>query len=447
MPRASLLHPLLLLVMALSSAVVHAAPNATVANNKSPAANPSPKPSPTPCPKPSPKRPSPKPRPSPRKSPKPMKSPPPPAFMRAKNGIRLVDGSGPKGRLEVSSTDGWLTDYVDGAVAWRPLCATGFFDDSMAQVMCEMLDYKYGRLYYTAKVAYPTSYNKSEYASQDPLDFLTCHSNSPPTDDQFGGRRMLRDSAASSEVAAAAEALGGDHQHRELRGQQQQQQHSHGRSLTAPLRGTVATPPESPYACNFRLGDCTYDGPLVGIECSKTEFPPAPPPPPSPPNTPSAPPPRSEKLRLIGGSYRTGNVEPNLCNDAVDGYPECNQYGRVEVQVSDVSGNLVWAPLCSALDGDEPFVADVVCKQAFDWPDKPKPSFYVNGNPLIPGWTIPTSQVTDRKDFNPAKYTGWATIVGGDVTTALSLQELDIQVTTTPCDSGHMFGVSCQIAM
>lgn len=36
---------------------------------------------------------------------------------------------------------------------------------AVVQTMCEMLDYKYGRKYYTAKVAYPNSYNKSEYAS------------------------------------------------------------------------------------------------------------------------------------------------------------------------------------------------------------------------------------------------------------------------------------------
>lgn len=32
-------------------------------------------------------------------------------------------------------------------------------------------------------------------------------------------------------------------------------------------------------------------------------------------------------------------------------------------QVPDAGGNLIWAPLCPAFDGDESFVADVACKQ------------------------------------------------------------------------------------
>lgn len=52
----------------------------------------------------------------------------------AKNGIRLVDGAGPRGRLEVSSTDGWVSGLYDGSVAWRPLCDSGVFDDYTAQV-------------------------------------------------------------------------------------------------------------------------------------------------------------------------------------------------------------------------------------------------------------------------------------------------------------------------
>ncbi|PNW77966.1 hypothetical protein CHLRE_10g458800v5 [Chlamydomonas reinhardtii] len=437
--RGLLFSCLLLAVLLLSAAVVHAQPALTT-NRKSPSPKPSPKPSPPKPPSPPSPKPPPKPRPSPKKkSPKPKKSPPPPAFVRAKNGIRLVDGAGPRGRLEVSSTDGWVSGLYDGSVAWRPLCDSGVFDDYTAQTMCEMLDYKYGRKYYTAKVAYPNSYNKSEYASQDPLDYLSCYSNSPD-----GARRMLHAGSSASHTlnTAGAAAMGEEEgAHRELRGG------GHARKLTAPLRGDVNTPPESPYSCAFRLGECTYDGPLVGIECSMTEFPPAPPPPPSPPNPPPAPPPKSGKIRLIGGSYMPGDIEPNLCNAGSDVWPDCQGFGRVEVQVPDAGGNLIWAPLCPAFDGDESFVADVACKQAFDWPDKPKPSFFVSGNPLLPGWTIPTSPVTNAAYFNPAAYTGWASIVGGDVTTALSLQELDLQVTTEPCPTGYMFAVYCQISM
>ncbi|PNH10771.1 hypothetical protein TSOC_002457 [Tetrabaena socialis] len=84
----------------------------------------------------------------------------------SKNGVRLVGGSGLRGRLEVSSVDGWLTNYEEGVVAWRPVCDSGFFDDSMAQagqgagsrvswvVMCEMLGYGFGRKYYTTAVAF-----------------------------------------------------------------------------------------------------------------------------------------------------------------------------------------------------------------------------------------------------------------------------------------------------
>lgn len=59
-----------------------------------------------------------------------------------KNGVRLVLGDGPRGRLELSSTEGWLTDYVDGAVAWLPVCQMIGFDDSKAQVERSGLDGK-----------------------------------------------------------------------------------------------------------------------------------------------------------------------------------------------------------------------------------------------------------------------------------------------------------------
>lgn len=71
-------------------------------------------------------------------------------------------------------------------------------------------------------------------------------------------------SSASHTLNTAGAAAMGEEEgaHRELRGG------GHARKLTAPLRGDVNTPPESPYSCAFRLGECTYDGPLVGIECS-----------------------------------------------------------------------------------------------------------------------------------------------------------------------------------
>ncbi|PNH10773.1 hypothetical protein TSOC_002458 [Tetrabaena socialis] len=296
------------------------------------------------------------------------------AGLGPKNGVRLVGGSGPRGRLEVSSVDGWLTDYEDGVLAWRPVCDSGFFDDSMAQaglVMCELLRYGFGRKHYTTAVAF-RELNDTASWSDNPIDYIYC--SAPEDDSSLPGIRH--------------------------------------RNLLSPLRGTIRTPPNSPYTCSFHKGDCAYTGPMVGIECS-------------------GPPTFQNDIQQFGSFF---DRQVNLCEGSED--RECPFLARGEL--------LVWAPICAPPDPDlAAMVADLACKQLVDWPYTTLD--LVIGEAGTP-FRIPAEPEAGAPEgaFRPSSYTAWATVIGGDAVGKMAVQQLDLQVRTSPCEDGRMLSFQCR---
>ncbi|EFJ39777.1 hypothetical protein VOLCADRAFT_108496 [Volvox carteri f. nagariensis] len=86
---------------------------------------------------------------------------------RNRNGVRLSGDSGSRGRLEVSSVDAWFT-ATPGKPSWSPVCDSPSFSDNDALVMCRMLNYTYGRKYYSPLIAYRK--NETCYLKAGPCD-------------------------------------------------------------------------------------------------------------------------------------------------------------------------------------------------------------------------------------------------------------------------------------
>ncbi|KAG2449418.1 hypothetical protein HYH02_005567 [Chlamydomonas schloesseri] len=368
----------------------------------------------------------------------------PPLAPREGNGIRLVGGSGSRGRLEVSSLDGWLNEYEEGAVAWRPVCNMVGFDDNDAQVMCELLGYTYGRLYYSDEVVRRAP-NDTATDIDMPIENLDCSPNhAPPATEVVdptasGGRRLLLHGAASS-----------------LR---------RDRALlsSAFRRGTVDIPADAPYRCEFYQRtetSCDYTGPLVGVECALQPFPPAPPPPPSPPSPPDAPPARDVLLKVYGngpGTASGGDLESNLCvppaadaedpQAAADEYDMCRSSTRADMLITEpASGQQAFAALC-AIDDDYDLallVANTLCKQMVDYPSSRYSSY---GGTVLP--SIPIPEADPPADalppvFVPSAYADkWATIIGGEPNPRYpALQQMDFTVGSS-CASGRLFAYKC----
>eukprot|EP00198_Chlamydomonas_reinhardtii_P009055 XP_001698392.1 predicted protein [Chlamydomonas reinhardtii] len=356
----------------------------------------------------------PAPKPSPRSQAQPKQNPPPVVLPREGNGIRLVGGggSGPRGRLEVSSKDGWLNEYEEGAVAWRPVCNMFGIDDSDAQVMCELLGYTYGRLYYDDEVnRRPPNDTATEYDL--PIENLDCSPNhAPPTseiDATSGARRLLSRRALRS---------------------------------GAIYTGKVDIPAEASWRCTFALRtekSCDYTGPLVGVECS-------------------SPPSRRALLRTYGSGPNTYEpLESNLCappaEDAEDPeaaaleYEICTGSTRADLMLAESSGSEVMAALC-AIDEDEELailVADTVCKQMADYSGEKGSSGYLST--VLPSLQIPEADPsTDALPpvFQASTYANkWVTITGGQPdATYPALQQMDYTVGDS-CASGRLFAFRC----
>ncbi|KAG2433294.1 hypothetical protein HXX76_008361 [Chlamydomonas incerta] len=378
-----------------------------------------------------PESPLPAPNPSPRSQAQPRQNPPPIALPREGNGVRLVGGSGARGRLEVSSVDGWLNEYEEGAVAWRPVCNMVGFDDSYAQIMCELLGYQYGRLYYDDEVNRRAP-NDTATDYDMPVENLDCQQNlSPPTSQidsgPAGGRRLL-----------GRRAL-----------------------LRAFPVGTVDIPADAPYRCEFDYRSqksCDYTGPLVGVECSFLEFPPAPPPPPSPPSPPDAPPSRKAALHTYGSGMGTYDpLESNLCvppaadapdpEAAAEEYAACTGATRADLVVADPAGGggEVFAALC-AIDDNEDLallVADTVCKQNVDYPA----SYSAYDSTVLPSLQIPDADApADALPpvFKSGAYANkWVTITGGEPNANYpALQQMEYTVGSS-CANGRLFAFRC----
>lgn len=302
-------------------------------------------------------------------------------------------------------------DAPAGTVAWRPLCYDVSFTNDVARTVCNLMGYNYGRMYYTSEVAYREP-NDTATEADMPFESLTCWDynapewfNPPPGGvDGDGGSRRLR-------------------------------------SLPEAQEGRVAVPRSEFKQCSFYSGSCDYSGPLVGIECSGAAMPPAPPPPPLPPGSPARPPSPMLLIRVVGGTVYFGLLELNLCPD---GSQECLQKGRVELLVPDPTnpGHSVWAPVCAVPDFIANAVADVACKQAFDWPftQDTWPVLRGTAKPPLP---IPTGHVDPgMNNFDPASYSAWVTVLGGTLG-GYVMQDLQLQVTKERCFDGNMLSVSC----
>ncbi|KAG2497018.1 hypothetical protein HYH03_005021 [Edaphochlamys debaryana] len=365
--------------------------------------------------------------------------------VRNKNGIRLVKGKGSKGRLEISSKDQWLVTPGDAkGTAWRPMCDVGSYSDELAQTMCELLGYKYGRKYYTAAVN-SRPYNAAVAADwrTHPVDYMYCGD----VDDTAGHRRLLRDVPRRQHTGAerlGAEGRAGSgaaSSNAMLRGRT-------GRDLQSVFFGEVNIPAAAKVSCEFRMGSCNFTGPLAGLECANKPFKPLPSPSPSPSpseSQPPPPPPKQASIRLRGDfAGALDALEPNLCD-----LGDCS-FGRAEIQVEDPSkpGELVWAPLCAPLNmSSADWLVDIACKQATGYPDSmPGTIWHVNGEPGEP-FPVPTGNVTTPGDFDPAAYPVWASVVGEETDAEPQrIQDLTLALNAS-CPGEALLSLRCSILM
>ncbi|EFJ51375.1 hypothetical protein VOLCADRAFT_103418 [Volvox carteri f. nagariensis] len=352
---------------------------------------------------------------------------------RSKNGVRLAGGSGPKGRLELSSVDAWFSNSsAPTKPAWNAVCDEDV-DEDVALIMCQMLGYSYGRKAYDARFSYrkpPTSTAR--------IGRITC-------DQKDSSRRALR--GLPTQTTATKNAGGAaDQPLLEVNVGSASDAHDPrvDRSLYTPRMATLRSPPSAPYTCMFGMGRCDTQGPLAGLECSHTPLGDASPPPPSPPSPPPAPPQHSSFIKLVGGrpaDQPWNKVESNLA--CISDYYPCTNFGRVEALVDSLNGDgtMTWAPVCAI---DDPDLADrvrsVICQQIVDWmPNRDGMSLTVNADV---SFEVPLDPVTSSSDFDPNKYDTWFTVLGYDGALA-RLQDFMYMASQTPCES--LLGVQCQV--
>ncbi|GIL90418.1 hypothetical protein Vretimale_19775 [Volvox reticuliferus] len=378
-------------------------PSPSPPNPKSP-----PKPPAPPRPPPSPPKPPGKPRPPPRKPKTPQKPPtlppspprPPPWPPRTRGGIRLTMGSTRStGRLEVSFRQDYplMYNYKENG-GWAPLCDDGSFGPDDAQFYCQQLGYKYGKQFYGTGIS---DFGADEETQPTPVGKLMCDSGTP-------------DEIPVGQIAFFAE--------------------------------------DTDRVCFLFKSDCPT-GVLVALQCSYTLAPPSRPPPPAPPRPPPPPPSSPQKSPpKLADAIKVFNLEKNLK------YPDGDDFAaRVELLVNASAdgrtGPSVWAPLCArpqdlaAYDPPElasSYIEDVLaytsCQQSEAEPVTWNRQLYGFLRRPVP---IPSTPVAQGDVFNPAAYTYWVTVIGGDTETLNSVQEMQLSVSTTPCETGYMFSMYC----
>lgn len=339
------------------------------------------------------------PTPRPTAQPSPAPSGPP---TREKNGIRVVldGGNATRGRVEVSYKIPGLE------VRWLPLCGVHFTDEQ-AQIMCQMLGYRFGRKYYSTEAVYPARPSNAG-SGYSPVNLSYC--------DAEGGRRRRR-----------------------------------GRSLQSLFAGEVNAPPTAPYRCYIAYAgpECPDTGPFAAVECAGRPFPPAPPPPPTPPAPPPPPVSKKDTIRLIGGRSIDASslLEPNLCVGKAQELCQSG-YSRVELLVADASGSgqEVWSPVCYPEDEQlGAKLAKLVCEQFYYYPWAKTIPWYVSSAPgpvafpILQGDTAPGG-------FTPDAYTTYTSFGGSVEASTYYLQQTSLQLSSTPCDTGLM-AVQCWIAV
>ncbi|GLI63741.1 hypothetical protein VaNZ11_006812 [Volvox africanus] len=355
---------------------------------------------PPPSPKPSKPLPSPKPlKPSPPPL-KPPKSPPPSPPPQTIEGysVRLVRAQRTKGRavgrLQVHIF-GYLYLYPgyqenDG---WAPLCDDYSMSEGEAQMFCNQMNFMYGRQFYGKGIS---TLGPDETNPPTPLGYLTCMGESGPPD-----KRAI---------------------------------------------GVIGMDFNSMLGCYLYSVTCARNV-LVALECSDSPFPTGPSPPPRPPSPPPPPPSPPSTGLFIQRIEAEANLNPEyywnvyrvmlLVNSSADGR----------------TGAPVWAPLCASDADVQPelrndSVAEVACHQENNWfASYGYHMVAYQGDPLrIPDVPLAPSDGTEPA-FDPSKYTHWVTVVGGDTKNVRMVQELALQVTTSPCPSGYLYSTICREIM
>ncbi|GIL90417.1 hypothetical protein Vretimale_19778 [Volvox reticuliferus] len=365
-------------------------PPAKVPPSPKPLSQPPPSSKPPLKPPPSP----PKPKPPPPAKPPPP-SPPPPTIKGY--AVRLVGAQRTNGRiigrLQVHIAGDpflyWGYHENDG---WAPICDDFSLSAAEAKMFCNKLNFQYGRQFFGDGIS---TLRPDETNPPTPLGYLTCQGDTRPPDliaTGFIGMSNYDD-----------------------------------RTIGCFLY---------PVTCDRQV--------LVALECSDTPFPAGPSPPPRPPSPPPPPPPPPDtrysiqvvtpEENLLSGFPLDGDRVMLLVNSSADGR----------------TGDPVWAPLCAS-DADvnpasqDDSVAYIACHQLNNWFNALGYHMYPSrGKPLrIP--KVPLAPSGGMKSvFNPSNYTHWVTVVGSANIQGLRMvQELKLQVTTTPCPSGYLYTIAC----
>ncbi|GIL90413.1 hypothetical protein Vretifemale_18060 [Volvox reticuliferus] len=360
-----------------------------------PPSKPPPSPKPPSKPPPSPKPPS-KPPPSP---PRPAKSPPPspPPQTIEDYAVRLVGAQRINGRIvgrlqvHIAGHPFFYPGYHEND-GWAPICDDFSLSAAEAKMFCNKLNFQYGRQFFGDGIS---TLRPDETNPPTPLGYLTCQGDTRPPDLIATG----------------------------FIGMSNYDYYTFGCFLY-------------PVTCDRQV--------LVALECSDTPSPAGPSPPPRPPSPPPPPPPPPDtrysiqvvtpEENLLSGFPLDGDRVMLLVNSSADGR----------------TGDPVWAPLCAS-DADvnpasqDDSVAYIACHQLNNWFNALGYHMYPSrGKPLrIP--KVPLAPSGGMKSvFNPSNYTHWVTVVGSANIQGLRMvQELKLQVTTTPCPSGYLYTIAC----
>ncbi|KAG2497017.1 hypothetical protein HYH03_005020 [Edaphochlamys debaryana] len=308
----------------------------------------------------------------------------------ATKGVRLVASDSPsRGRVELASAEPWLTGG-EVPLAWLPVCALDF-DDVRAKILCELMGFKYGRMYSSRAIAYrPAPEGDPGYPITSPVEWLECT--------EGGG-----EGGGEGEASPPGDP---------------------GSSWDWPF-ARVALPPGAPYFCSFQTktfaAQCEFTGPLAGVE---------------------------DETGPSGFVALTGlDLEPNLCPEGDD---ECMSYGRVELLVDPVSpGRQVWAPVCAVpLDADFEVVVNMgafVCMQMNNW--RQSSSFAWWGSTTGTSFALPETPVSGEGElFDPSQHSAWVTVFSmpEEAGFPIALQKFGMEVSDTPCPHG-LLAVICTV--
>ncbi|EFJ46369.1 hypothetical protein VOLCADRAFT_105573 [Volvox carteri f. nagariensis] len=347
---------------------------------------PSPRP-PSPRP-PSPRPPSPRPPPPrspPPRSPPPRLSPPPPRPNKAPRPPPPTPP--PEGGLRLvrgtAGNVGRLEVQLTYPDEWVALCDDGTFTAYEAGLFCKMLGYSYGRQFYAQGIS---TYGPDESDPPELRGNLVCTGDNDSRPPYAFFLQMIN---FSSQQEVSCEVFH--------------------------------------VACPRNM--------LVAMECSETPFkyngPPPPPSLPSPPPPPPPPPSMQDFIRLIrltgSNPWMPDGLVVLLVNSSADGR----------------TGEPVWAPLCADGIAGVDKIANMLCKQNDGFRDSPIRIILGSPREAIEI----TQQASTISDFNPSEYSHWVTVVGGISSSAYTVYDTQLQVTTQPCSSGYLFHVICYTIM